>query len=100
MKWLPILFTAAGCFVLKVAGTLLPRRLLRDARVRSMSVLTPVALIAAITALQTVSTGQRLVVDARLAGLAVAAVAVWRKAPFVVVVLSAAVTAAAIRAAG
>jgi hypothetical protein len=97
VRWLPILLTVAGCYAFKLAGTLLPDRVLTERRVASMAALVPVALIAAITALQTVSTGQRFNVDARLAGLAVAAIAVWRKAPFVVVVVCAAATAALVR---
>ena len=44
--------------------------------------------------------GHRLVIDARLPALAVAAVLVWKQAPFLVVVLTAAATAALLRAAG
>lgn len=98
MSWLPIVITVAGCFALKAAGTLLPQRMLTDARVAAMAALVPVALIAAIIALQTITTGQHYTFDARLAGLAVAAITIARRAPFVVVVVSAAATAALIRA--
>jgi hypothetical protein len=47
---------------------------------------------------QTVGDGHRLVVDARVPALAVAAILVWRRAPFLVVVLAAAGTAALLRA--
>jgi hypothetical protein len=97
VRWLPILLTVAGCYGFKLAGTLLPDRVLTERRVAAMSALVPVALIAAITALQTLSTGQRYSVDARLAGIAVAAIAVWRRAPFVVVVVAAAATTALVR---
>jgi hypothetical protein len=40
------------------------------------------------------------VLDARLPALAVAAVAVWRRAPFLLVVILAAATAALLRLAG
>ena len=44
--------------------------------------------------MQTFSDGQQLVLDARAAGVAAAAVAVWRRAPFpLVIVIGAAVTA-------
>jgi uncharacterized membrane protein len=97
MSWFPILATVAGCYAFKVAGTLLPLRVLTGRRVSSMSALVPIALIAALVALQTVSTAQRFSIDARLVGMAVAAVAVWRKAPFVVVVICAAATTAIVR---
>jgi hypothetical protein len=60
----------------------------------------PVALLAALVAVQTFATGQSLVVDARVAGLAVAIVALLLRAPFLVVVVVAAVSAALLRAAG
>ena len=59
-----------------------------------------VGLLAALVVTQTFATGGSLVVDARLAAVAVAAVALWRKAPFIVVVLLGALTAAALRALG
>jgi hypothetical protein len=49
---------------------------------------------------QTLTDGRHYVIDSRLAGLAVAALAVWRRAPFIVVVLVAAVTGAAVHALG
>ncbi len=56
--------------------------------------LVPAALISALVVMNTFSTGNDLVVDARAAGVGVAAVAAWRRAPLVVViVLGAAVTA-------
>jgi hypothetical protein len=49
---------------------------------------------------QTFAIGQELVLDARAAGLAAAVVALLLRAPFLVVVLVAAGTAAALRAVG
>lgn len=98
MSWIPIIVTVVGCFLFKLTGTLLPDRLLNEPRIAAMAALLPVALIASITALSTFATEQQLALDARLAGLAVAAVAIALKAPFIVVVLSAAATTAAVRA--
>jgi branched-subunit amino acid transport protein len=54
----------------------------------------PAALLSALIVKDTFSIGQELVLDARAAGVAVAAVAAWRRAPIVlVIVLGAAVTA-------
>ena len=50
--------------------------------------------------MQTLGDGQRLEIDARVPALAVAAVLVWRRAPFLVVVLAAAATAALLRLGG
>ena len=60
--------------------------------------LVAVPLLAALILVQTLGDGQRLVLDARVPALAVAAVLVWRRAPFLVVVLSAAATASLLRA--
>ena len=57
-------------------------------------------LLAALILTQTLGDGQHLVLDARVPALAVAAVLVWRRAPFLVVVLAAAATAALLRALG
>ena len=54
----------------------------------------PAALIAALIVNDTFADGKDLVLDARAAGVAAAAVAAWRRAPLIVViVLGAAVTA-------
>ena len=66
--------------------------------VRRVLDLVAVPLLAALILVQTLGAGQRLVLDARVPALAVAAVLVWRRAPFLVVVLSAAATASLLRA--
>jgi hypothetical protein len=53
-------------------------------------------LLAALILVQTLGAGQQLVLDARTPALSVAAVLVWRRAPFLVV-LAAAATAALLR---
>jgi len=57
-----------------------------------------VPLLAALVLVQTLDGGGRIVLDARVPALAVAALLVWRRAPFLVVVLAAAATAALLRA--
>jgi len=54
-------------------------------------------LLAALVAVQTLADGDRLVVDARLAGLTVGLGALLLRAPFLVVVGAAALTAALLR---
>jgi hypothetical protein len=60
--------------------------------------LLPAALLPALVVVNTFAGDRQLVVDARAAGLAVAVVASWRRAPFVVVVVAAAATTALVRA--
>ncbi|MFF4344434.1 AzlD domain-containing protein [Kitasatospora sp. NPDC001540] len=95
--WIAVLATAAGCYLLKLLGLCVPARLLDRPAVRTFATLAPVALLAALTAQQTLAHGHLLAVDARLAGLAAAAVALWRRAPFLVVVLTAVVVTALVR---
>lgn len=95
--WAPLLVASVACYALKLAGLSLPRRILEDARVQRVVPLLPVGLLAALIATSTFSTGRHLVLDARAAALAVAAVAVVLRAPFLVVVAAAAATAALIR---
>ena len=95
--WLAVLAGSAGCYVLKLAGLSVPRRLLDNPRMRRVAETMPVALLATLVALQTLTTGTRLGVDARLAGLAAAVVAVLARAPFLVVVVVAVATTALVR---
>jgi len=97
MTWLAVLGTAAGCYALKVAGWSLPARWLEHERLRAAAALLPLALLAALVVVQTLGAGRALSLDARAAGVLVGGVAAWRRAPFIVVVLVAAVTAAALR---
>lgn len=60
--------------------------------------LIPAAVVMAVIAQLTVAQGKDLVVDERLAGMAAAAFLVWRKAPFIVVVIAAAAVTAGLRA--
>ena len=97
MTWTAILLSAAGCYLLKLVGLLVPQRLLEHRVVARVAALLPVVLIASLAAVQTFTDGTRLVVDARLAGVAAAVVALLLRAPFLVVVGAAAATAAVVR---
>ena len=98
--WGAVLLASLACLALKVAGHALPEHWLAQPRVARVAGLVTVALLAALVAVQTATTGSALVLDARLAALAVAAVALALRAPFVLVVVLAAVTAAGLRLLG
>ena len=102
MIWAAVLAASAGCFVLKLAGWSLPPRWLEHERLQRAALLLPVALLAALVVVQafaaTGSDGRGLVLDARAAGLVVAAVLLVLRAPFLLVVVAAAGTAALLRA--
>lgn len=97
MTWAAIIITGIGCYLLKLAGLSVPGTLLERQVVQRIADLLPVALLAALIGVQVFATGTHLTVDARLAGLLAALVALLLRAPFIVVVLVAAVTAALIR---
>jgi branched-subunit amino acid transport protein len=97
MMWAGVLVACAACYALKLAGLSLPASVLEDARVQRTVPLVPIALLAALVATQTFSTGHHLVFDVRAAALGAAIVAVLLRAPFLVVVASAAATAALLR---
>lgn len=95
--WPAILLGAAGCYLLKLAGLSVPQRILDNPRVRRVAGLLPVAVLTALIVIQTFTIEHQLVLDARAAGLAAAVVALLLRAPFMVVVALAAVTAALVR---
>jgi hypothetical protein len=97
VTWATILLAAGGCYLLKLAGLQVPERWLEHPLAAQVSNLLPVALLAALAAVQTFATGTSLVLDARVAGVAVAVVALLLRAPFIVVVVAAAATAALLR---
>ncbi|MDX3756911.1 AzlD domain-containing protein [Streptomyces mirabilis] len=96
--WIAIGATAVGCYAVKLIGLLVPDGVLERPLVKRLAALLPVALLAALTAQQTFADGPVLVVDARVAGLAAAAVALLLRAPFLLVVGAAVVVTAGVRA--
>lgn len=98
--WTAVLAACALCYALKAAGYLVPQRLVQDPQVASVSGRVTVGLLAALVAVQTLAAGQSLAVDARVAALGVAVLALVLRLPFVVVVALGALTAAGVRAAG
>ena len=96
--WTAVLAGSFGCYALKLAGVSLPQRALDDVRVQRIGVFLPVALLSALVATQTFTTGQHLALDARAVGLAVAAAAVLARAPFLVVIIAASTATALVRA--
>jgi len=95
--WIAIGVTAVGCYLLKLTGLTVPASWLDRPRIRRVAELLPVALLAALVAVQAFGSGRSLVLDARAAGLAVGVVAMLLRAPFLVVVISAAGAAALLR---
>jgi branched chain amino acid efflux pump len=95
MSWIWLGLLAVGSYGLKAAGVFALRGSV-ERRLRPLTSLLPAALFGALVAVQTLGRDGDVVVDARVLGVMAGAVAVWLRAPFVVVVvLAMAVTAGA-----
>ncbi len=91
---------SVGTFALKAAGPLLLGGRTLPSPIDRISQQLPAALLASLVVVSTVADGRSLVLDARVVGIAAAGIALWRRAPFVVVVVVAVATTAAARAVG
>jgi Branched-chain amino acid transport protein (AzlD) len=99
--WTAVLLACALAYATKLAGHLVPPTWLTGRVTTRALGLLPVALLAALVGVQTMSApGPTLVLDARVAGVAAALVALVLRAPFLVVLVVAAAVAAGLRAAG
>lgn len=96
--WIAVLAACALAYLLKLAGWLVPQHVLDIPWVHRVTPLLPVALLSALVVTQAMLTNDgTLVLDARAAGVAVAVLLLILRAPFLVVVAAAAVTAALVR---
>jgi branched-subunit amino acid transport protein len=99
-SWILVGVVGAGTVALKGIGPLvLGGRRLPERLTGVVSLLAP-TLLAALIVTQTFATGGRLVIDARVVGIAAAIVAIALRAPVLVVLLVAAIAAALTRALG
>ncbi|MET0136003.1 MAG: AzlD domain-containing protein [Kibdelosporangium sp.] len=94
------LVVGAGTFLFRVAGPVLRSRVEISPRAERLMTISVVVLFAALVATAALIEAQDFAGFARPAGVAVGGVLAWRKAPFVVVVLAAAATAAVLRLLG
>jgi branched-subunit amino acid transport protein len=85
--WATVLVGSLGCYVLKLAGLSVPAAWVEQPWVARVVDFVPAALLAALVAVQAATSGHDLVVDGRLVGLAVAALALALRAPFIVVLV-------------
>ncbi|HEV7211954.1 MAG TPA: AzlD domain-containing protein [Blastococcus sp.] len=85
--WAAVLAGGLGCYLLKLAGLSVPAAWVEQPWVARVVDFVPAALLAALVAVQAATSGNHLVLDGRLVGLAVAAVALALRAPFVVVLV-------------
>ncbi|WP_222195956.1 AzlD domain-containing protein [Modestobacter italicus] len=83
--WAVVLVGSLGCYLLKLTGLSVPAAWVERPWVTRVVEFVPAALLAALVAVQAATSGRDLVVDGRLVGLAVAALALALRAPFIVV---------------
>ena len=89
--WGVILLACAATYFTKLAGYAVPARWLHNPRMARGAGAITVALLSALTVMNTFVSGTDLVLDARLAALAVEALALWLRLPFLLVVVLGAV---------
>ena len=85
--WTVVLVGSVGCYLLKLAGLSVTAAWVQHPLVTRVVEFVPAALLAALVAVQAATSGTDLVLDDRLVGLAVAALALALRAPFIVVIL-------------
>lgn len=95
--WTAVLVASIICVALKTLGYLVPPRWLERPRPARIAELLTVALLSALVAVQTLGAGQAIVLDARIPAVLVAAGLLMLRAPFLAVVIAAALVAALLR---
>ena len=94
--WLAVIGTSVIAYGLKFSGHSVPEKFLSNPLIKRVNLLIPIALLSALVAVQSFSEKSQLMVDQRLVGLSVAITALILKMPFPIVVLSAAISSAAV----
>ena len=92
--WIGVIGTSAIAFAIKFLGHSIPEKYLTNPRMLRINTLIPIALLSALVGVQTLTEKGKWVFDQRLAGVVVALISLSLKAPYFVVVVSAAITSA------
>jgi branched-subunit amino acid transport protein len=98
--WLIVLLCGLATIAIKAAGPVLLGGRGLPPRLSSVIVLLGPALLAALVAINTFGAGRALTLDARVLGVGAAGLAIWRRAPLLLVVVIAAGVTALARAIG
>lgn len=94
MIWSAVLGASALAFAFKYIGQSIPQSLLSHPRIAKIADLIPTALLAGLVAVQTFANKTELVIDQRVAGVVVAAIALYLRANFLVMLIAATATSA------
>jgi branched-subunit amino acid transport protein len=95
--WLLIAVLAIGTLLMKTIGPVLAGGRQPPAPLTRVIALVAPAVISALIVTGTFTQGQQLIIDARAAGVGVAAVALWLRVPAVLAMLLAAIVCAVLR---
>lgn len=98
--WMWLLLACALAYAWKLVGYFVPAKLLKDPRMSRVAGTMTIGLLASLTIVNAVASGQTLAADARLGALGAAAVALAFRAPFLLVVVVGAASAALLRLVG
>ncbi len=95
--WLGILLASLAVYSWKILGFMVPSSILNNPTVSRIANLLTVALLAALLGVQGLTAGGEIVMDARIPAIGVAAILLYLRAPFVIMVAVSALVAALIR---
>ncbi|MBM3720963.1 MAG: AzlD domain-containing protein [Actinobacteria bacterium] len=92
--WIATLGASAICYLLKILGYSLPESTLNNPRIQRVNTFIPIVLLSALVAVQTLTIDSEVVVDHRLIGVLVAAIALKMRVSFPIMMISAALSSA------
>lgn len=98
--WFWLLVSVVLAYATKLVGYMVPAKVLDSPRMSHIAGTLTIGLLASLTVVNVAASGTNVVLDARVGALAAAAVALWLKAPFLVVVIAGAAAAAMLRLLG
>lgn len=95
--WWVVIGASLVVFATKLAGYVVPQKLVEGPLLSRIAAVVTVALLASLVVSQTLQAPQGVAFDARIPALAAAAILLWLRAPFIVVIIGAAAVAAGLR---
>lgn len=95
--WIAVLVASVAVYSWKILGSMLPERVLNHPKISRLATFLTVALMAGLVGVQGFVDNRDIVMDARLPALLLAVVLAILRVPFILIVLAAAATAAAVR---
>ncbi|MDR9395893.1 AzlD domain-containing protein [Pontimonas sp.] len=98
--WWSVIAASLLVFALKFAGYLVPQKVVAGPVVSRVAGVVTIALLSSLVASQTLAGDGGIVLDARIPAVAVAGLLLWFRAPFIVVIVAAALVAAGLRLIG